>query len=44
MNKKVAVTILKHEHYLSREAKFCESLGKPHECLSKNEEETIDIE
>ena len=44
MNKKVAVTILKHGHYLGREAKFCESLGKPHECLSKNEEETIDIE
>ncbi len=44
MNKKVKATIQKYEEYIGKEAKVYESPGKPHEYLSKNEEEAIDID
>ena len=44
MDKKVKETVRKYEDYLGREAKVYESPGKPHEYLSKNEGEAIDID
>ena len=36
-HKNITSSIRTFEDYLSREANFCEQLGKLHECLSKNE-------
>ena len=44
MGEKVAADIRKHKDCIDREAKVCESLGKQHDHLSKNEGETIDID
>ena len=44
MDNKVKETIRNHEDYLGREAKVCESPGKPHDRLSKNEGEEIDVD
>ena len=44
MDSKVKETIRKYEEFIGREAKVCESLGKPNRHLIKNEGEAIDID
>ena len=44
MCKKVVFSIRKHEGHVNREAKVFDSLGKPHDYLSKNEKDEIDID
>ena len=44
MDKKAKETILKNEDYAGREVKVCESPGKQHKRLNKNEGESIDVD